>query len=258
MRQYLKELYQRKDLLFYLVSSGLKAQHRNSVLGYLWWLLDPLLNVLIYYFVVAIVFKSGGEGFGPFLVVGMIVWRWTSTTIGGATRSIVAQAGIITQVYLPKSIFAFGTTLTQMINFGFGLIVIFIFMIGFKIAPGFQLIWLPVVVIAHLFFLLAAALILAYIGVFFRDMDNIVDHLMRLWFFGSPVIWSRSFSPRFDWLVNGINPMAHFLKSYRDIFLYQTVPNLIPIAIIGMLSFISITFLLYFYKGHEHKIIKAL
>lgn len=258
MKQYLKELSQRKDLLLYLVSSGLKAQHRNSVLGYFWWLLDPLLNVLIYYFVVVIVFKSGGEGFGPFLVVGMIVWRWTSTTIGSATRSIVAQAGIITQVYLPKSIFAFGTALTQLTNFGFGLIVIVIFLICFKIPPAPQLVWLPVIVAANLFFLIAAALILAYIGVFFRDMSNIVDHLMRLWFFGSPVIWTRKFSPRFDWLVNGINPMAHFLQSYRDIFLYHTRPNLIPILIIGVVSFISIIFLLYFYKNNEHKIIKAL
>ncbi|HXK61769.1 MAG TPA: ABC transporter permease, partial [Acidobacteriota bacterium] len=63
MNKYLHELARRKDLLLYLVVSGLKAQHRNTILGYFWWLLDPLLGVLIYYFVVVIVFKRGGDDY---------------------------------------------------------------------------------------------------------------------------------------------------------------------------------------------------
>lgn len=258
MKRYLLELLKRKDLIFYLVSSNLKAEHRNSFLGYFWWLLDPLLNVFIYYFVVVVVFKSGGEGFGPFLVVGMIVWRWVSSTISSATKAIVNQAGIISQVYLPKAIFAFGATLTQTINFAFGLLVIVIFLVFFKIMPGVQLAWLPVIIAINFLFLLAIALVLAYISVFFRDMENIVNHLTRLWFFGSPVIWSRTFPPSVNWLVNGANPLAHFLSSYRNIFLYNSSPDLTPLLIIGKISIIVIIALVYIYKENEHKIIKVL
>jgi len=74
MKKYLTDLYKRKDLITYLVVSGLKAQHRNSLLGYFWWLLDPLLGVLIYYFIVVIIFrKAGGPDYGVFLVIGMSV-----------------------------------------------------------------------------------------------------------------------------------------------------------------------------------------
>ena len=79
MQQYVSELIKRRDLIFYLVKSGLKAQHKNSVLGYLWWLIDPFLNVGIYYFIVVVLFRRpGGADYGMHLVTGMMVWRWLS------------------------------------------------------------------------------------------------------------------------------------------------------------------------------------
>ena len=88
MNQYLRDLIRRKDLLAYLTTSGLKAQHRNSILGYFWWLLDPLIGVLIYYFIVVIVFdRSDGPDYGLYLVIGMIVWRWLSSTFQAASKS---------------------------------------------------------------------------------------------------------------------------------------------------------------------------
>jgi len=144
MKKYLKEIFKRKDLIFYLVTSGLKAQHRNSYLGYLWWLLDPLLGALIYYFVVVVVFRAGKTGdYGVYLITGLIVWQWFSSTITTTSKSIVSQAGIISQIYLPKTIFPLGATLTQLVNFGFGLIIISIFLIFSKIIPGFNIVWLP-------------------------------------------------------------------------------------------------------------------
>lgn len=75
MRRYLNELYKRKDLILYLVTSGLKAQHRNTFLGYFWWLLDPLLGALIYYFIVVVVFRRGGNDYAMYLLIGIIAWR---------------------------------------------------------------------------------------------------------------------------------------------------------------------------------------
>ena len=80
MKSYLKELLNRKDLLLYLVKSGLKAEHRNSYLGYFWWLLDPLLNVLVYYFVVVIVLGRGGPNYATYLVIGSAIM--ISVTVG--------------------------------------------------------------------------------------------------------------------------------------------------------------------------------
>jgi len=258
MKKYITDLYKRKDLLIYLVTSGLKAQHRNSFLGYFWWLLDPLLNVVIYYFLVIVLFHHAGEGYGVYLAIGLIVWRWLTSTVGAASRSIIAQAGIITQVYLPKAIFPIGVTFSQLINFIFGLLVIAMFLIYFKIIPGLELLWLPYIIAMQLVFLTSIALLLAFICVFIRDMDILVSHLMRIWFFGSPVIWQEDMMPaKIRWLLD-INPMTHFLASYRDILTNRMSPDFTGLLLIGLLSMLGIILMIYIYSRYEHKIIKAL
>lgn len=258
MKKYITDLYKRKDLLIYLVTSGLKAQHRNSFLGYFWWLLDPLLNVVIYYFLVAVLFHRAGEGYGVYLAVGLIVWRWLTSTVGTASRSIITQAGIITQVYLPKAIFPIGVTFSQLINFIFGLLVIAMFLIYFKIMPGLELLWLPYIIAIQLVFLTSIALLLAYICVFIRDIDTLVNHLMRVWFFGSPVIWQEDMIPvNIRWILD-MNPMTHFLASYRNVLINRVSPDFAGLLLIGLLSMLGIILMIYIFSRYEHKIIKVL
>ncbi len=256
--KYLIALYRRKDLLLYLATSGLKAQYRNTALGYLWWLLDPLLGVLIYYFVIAVVFRQGGPDYGPFLVIGLIVWQWFDSSLSLACRSIASQAGIITQVYLPKAIFPLGAALSQLINFGFGLAIIALFGIFFQFRPGLPLVWLPYIILVQFVFVSALGLVLAYVSVFVRDAENVTSYVLRLWFFGSPVIWSEEvLAGRAGWIVEW-NPMAYFLAAYRAVFMAQSPPDYGILALIGGLSTLLLVYMTYHFSQHEHKMIKVL
>jgi len=259
MKAYINELLKRTDLIKYLVVSGLKSQNKNSYLGFFWWLLDPLLQVVIYYFVVVIIFqRARGADYGIYLATGLIAWRWMATSISTATRSIISQSGIITQVYLPKVTFPLCTVLSQMINFGFGLIVIALCFVFFQIKPGLANIWLPFVISIQFLFLLALSMMIAYLSVFIRDMELLVTHLLRLWFYGSPVIWYADMVPeRVSWIIH-INPATIFLMSYRSIMINNAAPDVMALTLIGFLSSISIFLLLYLYTNYEHKIIKAL
>lgn len=136
MKQYINEIIKRKDLLLYLVKSGLKAEHRNSYLGYFWWLLDPLLNVAVYYFLVVIILQRGGPDFAVFLVIGLVVWRWISSSINSSANSVLRYSSIINQVYLPKFLFPLSFTITQLVNFLFGLVIIAIFLAFYGIMPS--------------------------------------------------------------------------------------------------------------------------
>ena len=259
MKAYINELLKRTDLIKYLVVSGLKSQNKNSYLGFFWWLLDPLLQVVIYYFVVVIIFqRARGADYGIYLATGLIECRWMATSISTATRSIISQSGIITQVYLPKVTFPLCTVLSQMINFGFGLIVIALCFVFFQIKPGLANIWLPFVISIQFLFLLALSMMIAYLSVFIRDMELLVTHLLRLWFYGSPVIWYADMVPeRVSWIIH-INPATIFLMSYRSIMINNAAPDVMALTLIGFLSSISIFLLLYLYTNYEHKIIKAL
>jgi len=258
MQTYLKGLVKRKDLVAYLVSSGLKAEHRNSLLGYLWWLLDPLLNTAIYYFVVVVVFRRGDDRYGLFLVIGMIAWRWFHATLNAASRSITSQAGIITQVSVPKAIFPIGVTLTQLFHFNFGLLVIGMFLLVFRVYASLEWLWMPYIVVVQFAFSTGLALVLAYISVFVRDMENLLGHILQLWFFGSPILWPESMIPSaYKWLLE-INPISHLVGSYREVLLDHRAPDVGALAIIGICSVLLVIFMLYFYDRHEHKVIKVL
>lgn len=263
MREYIKEMLKRKDLLIYLVKSGLKAEHRNSYLGYFWWLLDPLLNVLVYYLLVVVIIGRGDtvENYGLFLVIGLIGWRWMNTTVNTSARAIVKHSSIINQVYLPKSIFPLASASTQVVNFLFGLIVIAIFLIASGVIPGWQIIYLPLIIGIQLLFLFALSLFISYICVFVRDIDNILSHVLRVFFYASPIIWEggrlRNLGPQYSWVVD-YNPVAIILESYRAVLMYQANPQFVGLSAIGIFSMASILGMLYFYSRNEHKIIKAL
>lgn len=254
----MQEIIKRKDLLFYLVKSGLKAEHRNSYLGYFWWLLDPLLNVAVYYFLVVIILQRGGPDYPVFLVIGLVVWRWISSSINTSANSVLRYSSIINQVYLPKFMFPLSFTITQLVNFLFGLVVIGIFLAIFGVTPSWHIVYLPVIIIVTLAFLLAVGAILGYFTVFIRDIDNLLTHVIRIFFYASPIIWEGGrLPPEYGWAV-AINPIAILVNSFRDILMYHRTPNFTGLLIIFVVSIIAIVFMLNFYSKNEHKIIKAL
>lgn len=258
MRKYLKEIFSRIDLLLYLISSGLKSQHRNNFLGYFWWLLDPLLGIVNYFFVVVIVFGKGGPDYGPYLVVGMVVWRWFSTSIITSSKSIFTKSSIIQQVYLPKAIFPLATTMSQLVNFMFGLIVIAIFFVFFGILPSIHLLWLPVIILLMYIMILFIALVVAYCSTYVRDIDMLVKHILQLWFYASPVIWETNLFPsKYDWIIKA-NPMYHFLEAFRGIAFLRDSPSPSKLMLIGVISLVGIIIMLCLYEKNEHKMVKNL
>lgn len=157
MKSYIQEILKRKDLLYYLIKSGLKAEHRNSYLGYFWWLLDPLLNVVVYFFLVVIVLgrESDDFNYAVFLVIGLVAWRWISSSISSASKSILRYSSIINQVSLPKAIFPLSFTFSQLFNYLFGLIVVAVFLLFNGIIPGWEVVFLPLIMLVTLVFLMA-------------------------------------------------------------------------------------------------------
>lgn len=258
MKQYIEEIKKRKDLLLYLVKSGLKAEHRNSYLGYFWWLLDPLLNVAVYYFLVVIILGRGGPDFPVFLVIGLVVWRWISSSINSSANSILRYSSIINQVYLPKFLFPLSFTITQLVNFLFGLVIIGIFLAVYGVMPSWHIVYLPIIIIITLTFLLAVGSVLGFFTVFVRDIDNLLTHSMRILFYASPIIWEGGrLPPEYGWAV-AINPVAHLVTAFRDVLMYHQIPNFVSLTVIFLLSVLIIVNMVYYYSNNEHKIIKAL
>ena len=255
---YLRDLWKRKSLLLYLVTSGLKADTRNTFLGYFWWVLDPLLLVVVYYFLRIVLMGRSGEHVIAFLATGLIVFQNFARTLTGSAGSITGKASIITQVYLPKAIFPFSVVLTQLINFAFGLVVIAVVLLFSGIVPGAELAWLPLVMLVQTVFHLALALFLGYLCAFVRDLGNLLSYVTRVLRYTSPVIWEVSRLPdRLNWVVEW-NPFAWLLEGYRNVLMYGELPDFNRLLILGIVSFVLTVALIIFYTFNEHRIIKVL
>ena len=256
--QYMRDLWRRKDLLLYLVTSGLKADTRNTFLGYFWWVLDPMLMVLVFAFLRVVFLGMTGEHLIAFLAVGLIVFRHFSQNLTGSARSITGQAGIISQVYLPKAMFPFGVVLTQLVNFAFAFVVIAVIFAVSGIVPGLEAAWLPVIVVSQVLFHMIIAMVMAYVAAFVRDLERILGHFNRMLRFTAPVIWEADRLPdKFQWILD-VNPFAWLVMAYRDVLMYGQVPDMTRIICLGAVSLVLTAAMLIFYSYNEHRIIKVL
>src|SRR5699024_7880867 len=191
-----------------------------------------------------IILDRGGPDYPIFLVIGLIVWRWISSSINTSANSVLRYSSIINQVALPKMIFPVSFTISQLVNFLFGLVVIALFLTFFGVVPTWHIVYLPLIIVITLLFLLAIGAVLGYITVFVRDIDNLLTHVIRIFFYASPIIWEGGrLPPEYGWAV-AINPIAILVNSYRDILMYHQTPDFIGLSVILVLSIITIVYMI--------------
>src|SRR5699024_3746564 len=121
-----------------------------------------------------------------------------------------------------------------------------------------HVVFLPVIIVITVIFLLAIGSVLGFFTVFIRDIDNLLSHVIRIFFYASPIIWEGGRLPPEYSLFVAINPIDIIVDSFRDVLMYHQTPNFISLGIIFVLSVIVLIFMLRHFSKNEHKIIKAL
>lgn len=255
--QYLAMVWSKRELIIYLVKSNLKLSTARTFLGYLWWAIDPLLYMSVYYLLVEVIFERGGENFAAYLFIALIPWKWTISSIVDATGSINSNASIIKQLPVPKVIFPITNVFVNSFRFLVGVCVLIIFLIvyGIPITP-YALLY-PVIMIVQLTFLMAFALIFALLGTFIRDTKNMIQYLLRLWFYLSPGIYMIDRIPDSLQFYLWLNPITHFFMGYRDLLLYHQFPNFWGLGLIFVISLVVIVFGLNKFKKLESEFAKV-
>jgi ABC-type polysaccharide/polyol phosphate export permease len=197
----------------------LKARYRGSVLGFLWSFINPLLQLLIYWFVFTVVLPNrvpGVEPYALFLFTGILPWTWFNASVMESTTVLISSGNLIKKIMFPAEILPFVVVFTNMVHFFLGLPILFFFLVYYgKIHATIA--FLPGVVAIQLVFTLGVCLFVAALSVHFRDVQNIMANLTMLWFFASPVIYSylHSITPELQRWLN-FNPMTHILVGYHQ------------------------------------------
>jgi len=251
------ELYTFRELTRNLVIRDLKIRYKNSVLGVLWSLLNPLLMTLVFTVVFTLMIPSNIPSYPVFFMCGFLPWSFMSAAIMEATGSIVNNSNLIKKVYFPREILPISGVLANLVNFLLALLVLFgmLLVFGIKLTPA--VLMLPLIILAQVAFVTGVALFLSAANVFYRDTEHILQVVMQAWFFLTPVFYPITILPESQEILGitvdiqlwarRLNPMASLIASYRDVlyrgaptgldFFLRTAAECLIVLVIGFLVF---------------------
>jgi ABC-type polysaccharide/polyol phosphate export permease len=224
----LAQLPRYRGLIQSLVGRELKARYRGSALGFLWSFVNPLMLLLVYWFVFATVQPHIDESTHPFalfMFCGILPWTWFSASLVEASSSLITHGNLIKKVLFPAEILPIVTVLANMVHFFFGLLILICLLIFTKHWPyPMDLLWFPVTVFVQLIFTTGLALFLSALTVLFRDIRDILTNVLTLWFFATPIVYPyflptvQKYLPIFK-----LNPFYHLAVAYQEILFFHHI-----------------------------------
>jgi len=250
---HLARLREYSDLLHTLSLHRISVRYKQTSLGVLWAILQPLLMMVIFTGVFSVLAKMPSEGkpYALFAYTALLPWTFFSTTVANATSSLVTHTQLITKVYFPREILPITYLIAGAFDFGIGFLVLLGLMGWFHVPLTLQT-WNLIPVIALLAaWSLAVSLVLAAVQVRFRDIGVALPVLLQLWMFGSPIIYPLSALPESwrAWYL--LNPMAGIVSSCRDILLRGAAPDPVPLRLALIVTAIALPLAYLFFKRAE-------
>lgn len=247
----IKELYQYRQLLKSNVRKEVRGKYKGSFLGVLWSFVNPLLMTLVYAIVFPFILKNNQDHYVTFLITGIIPWSFFTACISQGTNTILINGGIVKKVYFPREILPISVVTSALINFLISCLIIFMFLFFSGIGFSYYILFLPIIVIIQYFLQLGILFITSSIDVYVRDAEYIVNFIVQMLFYATPVLYSSSLFPEnIRWLLN-LNPMAQIINGYRDILFYQQMPDLKWLGIMFLVSSVILVLGIIIFKKLE-------
>lgn len=228
----MKEILQYTELIKNLTISDLKTKYAGSVLGFAWSMLNPLLLMLVLYFVFSNIFRMQEENFALYILIGIVTWRFFAIGTLSAMGSIVGKASLVTKIYIPREILVLSSALSSLISslLEFLVLVPLVFILGPTISGTAVL--FPLIHLLYFIIIFGFGLILASLFVYFRDLNQIWDVVLNLGFFLTPIVYPLSLVPQKYLFYYMLNPITRLMEMYRGVILYGRLPTIADFAIV--------------------------
>lgn len=221
-----KNLYNYREFLKTSIKKEFRGKYKKSFLGILWSFLNPLFQLLIYALVFPFILKNNVENYTVFLIVALFPWNFFNLSIIQSAACIVTNGGIIKKVYFPREILPIATSTSNLINFLISSILVFLALFISGIGLTKAVVVLPLIILIQYILQLGLSFILSAITVYVRDVEYLINVLMMLAFYLSPIVYSADMIPSKYLPLFKLNPMFHIIKYYRDILYYGKIPEM--------------------------------
>ena len=231
--------------------AGLRAEASRGYLGVLWWVIEPVMYMGVFYIAFAHLLRRGDENYVLFLLTGLIVWKWFHATVNTGSNSLMANVGLMNQVYLPKIVFPLTNIATNTFKFLIIGSLFLIFLQFTSVKPSLTWIFIPILVLTQLLLIIAVTCLLAAIIPFFPDLRVILDNVLMMLLFLSGVFFDVSNMPA---AVKGylmLNPMAVLIVMYRDLIIKGIPPEWLQLALIILFSITVLMTAVWLFRRFE-------
>jgi ABC-2 type transport system permease protein len=272
---YLSELAERRELMINLTLRELRGKYKRSALGWAWSLVNPLAMMLIYSLVFGFILKikppvgdpSGLRNFSFFLLCGLLSWNFLSNGMTASMVALLGNANLIKKVYFPREILPASAVAAAAVSFVIELsvLIVALLLVGNMVLP-----WLPLVVVLvalQAVFVVGVGLTLSVLNVYFRDVQHLVNIVLQLWFYASPIVYPITLVPEHTTVwgyslpmraLYELNPMVRFIEAYRDALYHLRFPAASDVAYLVAASVVSLGIGVWVFRRFDPRLAEEL
>lgn len=232
-----RELWQYKDLFYFLVLRDIKVLYKQTILGFAWAIIRPVFSMIVFTIIFGNIAQVNSDGvpYALFSYVALVPWTYFAAALTGSTESLIGNSGMLTKVYFPRLVFPLAPVFAKLVDFAIAFIIIIVMMIGFQVVPTINILFLPLLILLMILTALGMGMWLAALAVQYRDVKHAMSFATQLLMYAAPVVWPVSaLTERFGEtarLIYGLYPMAGVIEGFRSALL-NTTP--MPWDLIGL------------------------
>jgi len=246
------ELWGYRELILSFVKRDIQVRYRQTIIGGLWAIIQPLSTMVIFSFFFGHLAKISGGGvpYPIFSYAGLLLWTYFTGALTTSSGSMVASAGLITKVYFPRIIIPISATITGLLDYFVASVVLIGLMLYYQIVPTGFIFLVPVTLLLTWFLAMGMGFWLSAINVKYRDIGYILPFFIQLMLFVTPVIYPSSIAPNFKFLLS-LNPMTGIIDAHRAMILGGLPINWVGLGISTILVFVILVSGSAYFKSVE-------
>lgn len=259
VKESIHQAYVRRDLFRQMVVSKLIAGQKEFMLGYLWWVIEPILMTFIYWLLFHKIFGRGGPDYHIFILCGLIPFKAVSGSFSQSLTALKGSLNLLTQLSFPRVFLPLTNIFANHVKLLFGFIVVFAAASIYYETVSITALFFIIPFALQILLLCGVAMIFSVLGVYFMDLQNVVQLATRALLFLSPIFFEIDRIPlQYRDIYLWVNPLAPLILTYRDIFLNGVMPKPEYITIVFVESLLFFTVGYLFFCLHERRILKCL
>ena len=221
-----RELKQYQDLFWFMVWRDIKVRYAQTIMGFGWAILQPLIQIILFSVVFGKVAKIPTEGI-PYILfssVAIIPWTYMSQTMTKSSASLVGGAGMLGKIYFPRLIFPITPVLANLIDFGLSLIILVVVMAYYLVLPTWNLLFFPLLVLLMMSVSAGVGMLLAAMAIRYRDVQYVMGFMLRFLMYSAPIVYSASSIPETYRFYYSLNPIVGVIEGFRACLLGSPMP----------------------------------